>query len=105
MDGARKRAEALELVREAEQLGPQMAMLRERAGFQRARSESMLAEVPSTAPQELKAEAWALADEASRLDREAKRLEVNSEQLLIASLGCLQMSRVWHCVRTKLKLE
>jgi serine/threonine-protein kinase len=87
LDGARRREQALAHVREADNLAPQVAALRERARGLRKKASAILALLPHGAEAEEKRPAWRLADEAEALDREAELRNVDVVQALRAALA------------------
>ncbi len=87
LEGARRRAEALELVQAARALRPRAAALRREAAALRGRAASMLAELPPDAPVDDKALAWELEDRAAELGREARLVEADDVRTLRASLA------------------
>jgi len=86
LDGARRREQALALTERALRgVGGAEASLAE-AAARRAESEALLAGVAPWRPEEDKAPAWALADEARRLERAAALQELRLDQELHAAL-------------------
>lgn len=86
LDGARRREQALALVREAEGIFAQAHDARARGSDLRVRGAAMLEHVAAAAPEDRKAGAWKLQDEADRVEREAVRRDAEGEQRLLAAL-------------------
>ena len=86
LDGSRRRAEALRLVEEADQLRPRVASLRQRARDFVLEARTRLENVPTYAAVEHKREGWHLEDQAGQVNREAAVLEATWLQTLYAAL-------------------
>jgi len=90
LEGSKRREAALraarELVEQAQALLPNVARLRTRAAKLEAESEVMLVGIEKWAPEELKAPAWAKADEAQGLRRDAEQVFLQYRQGLQSAL-------------------
>lgn len=89
LEGARRRERALDEVRKADEAGPRVARLRERARDLRAEADQLLADTPPLAPVRRKRPAWERQQRADRLDREADLAEEHMVQALYAALSHL----------------
>ena len=87
LDGARRRARALELVAEAEGHRPTISALRTRAAALGEEAANVLGRLQSYDPVDKKAAGWRLLDERERLEREAALAEVAWMQALQAALA------------------
>jgi eukaryotic-like serine/threonine-protein kinase len=86
LEGARRRAQAMDLVARADRLLPEAGRVRERARSRREAARQRLARVAPWAPDTDKRDAWALDEEADSLERHAHMLELMAEQKLQAAL-------------------
>jgi len=87
LDGSTRRARALELVQEADQLAEQSRVDRERGAVELAAARARLAAIPAWAPPAEKREAWE-AETAAEARREAAELdEVREVEALHAALS------------------
>lgn len=86
LDGARQREQALVVVDRAEANTAATLALRERAARLRKEAAVLLNDIEGWQPEEKKFPGWALDDQALDLDRQAKRMELEQEQLLAAAL-------------------
>lgn len=87
LDHAGQRAEAIEMVRRAEQLEPELHALRARLVGMRGEAERRLAELPPGAAVEDKRIAWAIEDQAAQLEQELLRAQGRYADLLQAALA------------------
>lgn len=87
LEGAKKRENALALVRQADELEPRIRALRNQARELRTRSERVLTELPADAPVACKREAWDLQDRAAALEQEAELTNVEMLQHLRSALN------------------
>jgi serine/threonine-protein kinase len=87
LDGARKRARALQIVDDAEQLAQEAARAEREAADLAARAERALDGVAATAPEEDKWPGWALEDEAEEAARRASQARAEATQLLRSALS------------------
>ncbi len=85
LDGARKRALALEIVEQATALSPEIEELREQAGFMREEAQETLALVEPWEGEEQKAPGWELQDEAAKLEHMASVKELEAGRLFHAA--------------------
>lgn len=85
LDGARKRALALEIVGRASELAPEIEELREQAAYMREEAQETLALVDPWEGEEQKAPGWALEDEAARLEHMASVKELEAGRLFHAA--------------------
>jgi len=86
LEGAQRRARAMELLAEARRVKPRAEQLRSEARDLRARADAMLVQVPPFAPVEAKQSGWELQDRARALERDADLATVRLTQVLRASL-------------------
>ncbi len=86
LEGAQRRDEALALVHEAEALLPEAAERKAKAARLRAAAADALSALPEWAPEAEKQPAWALGDEADRLERGAELLLVRAIERFQAAL-------------------
>lgn len=86
LDGARRREQALEVVRQALGQVAHANALVKRAAALRAESEALLADVPSWAPEDDKAPGWARAAEAEAEERRALLQQLEVDQGLHGAL-------------------
>ena len=86
LDGAQRRAKALEILAQAAPLRPTIDTLRAEAADKRARAAAIMAPLPPHAPVEQKAPAWDLEDEAEVAEREAVVREVRWQQVVGTAL-------------------
>jgi len=86
LDGVERRERALAFVLQAEDTWPQAASARSRATMLEEQAASILSGLPLGAGEADKYEAWALADAASALRREAQRKEAETLRMLVAAL-------------------
>jgi serine/threonine-protein kinase len=85
LDGARKRALALEIVERATALTPQIEEFREQAAYMREEAAATLALVEPWEGEEQKAPGWSLEDEATRLENAASVKELEAGRLFHAA--------------------
>ena len=85
-DGARRRERARAMVSDARARTPVIEALRARARALHAEARGALARIPLFAPEEEKAPAWAVQDEARALDRAAARETAAWQEQLRAAL-------------------
>jgi formylglycine-generating enzyme required for sulfatase activity len=86
LDGARRREQALALVRRAEERESEATRLRLEVDALRRRAEARLAGVPAWAPEDEKAAGWALQDEAESVAARAERADLDVDRELAAAL-------------------
>ena len=86
LDGVQRRQQALAVVADAQALTPRTEDLAERVLTLRREAEMLLEGVPSHAPEDQKAPAWKLLDQARDLELEVDLLSVTRDQLLHAAL-------------------
>ena len=86
LDGAQRRAKALTLVKEAENLIPQVQNLLQQARILEESAKSELLPIPPWAKEEQKAPAWKKKEKASQLSHQAALKIIASEQLLHAAI-------------------
>jgi eukaryotic-like serine/threonine-protein kinase len=86
LEGVRKREQALEVVERAVAKGPVARALRLEATTLRKQAAALLAAVAAWQPEQDKAPAWALEDQARDLEREATLADLEQEHLLAGSL-------------------
>lgn len=86
LDGARRRAEARELVDAAAANATRIAALRKEAARLQTEADAILAAVDPSTPAEQKIPGWRLEDEAERRREESRRLAIESEHTLNAAL-------------------
>ncbi|MCB9766084.1 MAG: SUMF1/EgtB/PvdO family nonheme iron enzyme [Alphaproteobacteria bacterium] len=87
LDGARKREQALELVRQARDLQPQILDLRTRAQVLERQASRLRDRIPATASVAEKRPLWQLEDDVNRLNRDADFKQVERTQLLYSALN------------------
>jgi len=85
LDGARKRALALEIVERATTLTPEIEELREQASYMREEAHETLALVEPWEGEEQKAPGWQLQDEAAKLENMASVKELEAGRLFHAA--------------------
>jgi len=86
LDGAKRREKALALVHAARDARLEGEAMRHRAEVLRDQGEAHLEEVPKWAPEEDKYEGWALVDQASTLEKNARLKALEVTQTLHAAL-------------------
>lgn len=86
LDGAEKRARAMELVQKATRSAPKAAQLRSAARELRAHAHIVLDEIEPWRAAAEKVEAWNLEDEAARCEAEAISIDLATELALHAAL-------------------
>ena len=87
LDGASRRAKALEEIARADQLRPRLVTLREQVAHLQIAAEARLEGVAPHAPVAEKRAGWALEDEAKALDGEADLVELEYVQTLQVALN------------------
>jgi serine/threonine-protein kinase len=87
LDNAGARERAIELVRRADTLDPDMVSLRKRVATLRADAASILAALPADAPTDQKRAGWALEDQAADIEQELVRKQVRYANYLQAALA------------------
>jgi serine/threonine protein kinase/formylglycine-generating enzyme required for sulfatase activity len=87
LDNAGARERAIELVRRADTLDPDMVSLRKRVATLRADAASILATLPADAPADQKRAGWALEDQATDIEQELVRKQVRYANYLQAALA------------------
>ena len=105
LDGASKRATALEIVVEADALVAEADALRTRAVALRAEGDALLAPIASWKPEAEKAAGWQMQDEADRVRRQAALLELRREALLCGALTHAPDLTEGHTALVELELE
>lgn len=104
LDGARRQVQALEIVADAERLLPEVAERKARATELRSQAAGLIAQLESGSPVEARAPAWALEDEAERLEREATLKEAEYVKRLHAAVmhhpglpqACARLADFYH---------
>ncbi|MEZ4322014.1 MAG: SUMF1/EgtB/PvdO family nonheme iron enzyme [Myxococcota bacterium] len=86
LDGAQKRARALEVVAQARALGPQIQERQSMATVLRSDAKRLMEGVDRADPEEQKWPSWEKEDEADRLEREARQLRNELIQKLQGAL-------------------
>ncbi len=86
LDGAERRARARALVQRAREALPIIADLRARATAKREEATAGLAAIPAFAPEDEKARAWAIEDDARAMERAVSREETTWQETLRAAL-------------------
>jgi len=86
LEGAQRRARAMELLSEARALEPALSQRRQDAGRLGAQADESLQQIPPFAPLEQKLPSWQMQDDARRLASEATSLQTRRTQLLRAAL-------------------
>ena len=81
VEGVRRRERALEIVSRGDELAPRVEALRFKAAALRLEASRLLEALPGRAPPTAREPAWALQDEAARMEREAHLLELEVIQL------------------------
>lgn len=87
LDGSKKRANAMQLVRNADELAPEVDRLERAARALRERARLMLKGLTSDAPISAKRQAWALEERASALQTDAELKNVDMLEKLRAALN------------------
>ncbi|MCO4743449.1 MAG: SUMF1/EgtB/PvdO family nonheme iron enzyme [Proteobacteria bacterium] len=87
LEGAQKRSEAKRITRSARDLLPEVDRARRAAAELRVAARRLLDRLPAQADPQLKEPAWALEDQAAKLDREAALQDTEVRQLLLGALG------------------
>jgi formylglycine-generating enzyme required for sulfatase activity len=87
LDNAGARERAVELVRRADALDPDMVSLRKRVATLRSDAGTLLAALPPDAPADQKRAGWSLEDQAADIEQELVRKQVRYANYLQAALA------------------